>query len=172
VRFTFPKPAAEAVHHDFQQEMPMGRLTEILDNAQQRARTLGVPYNGAITPAEAHELLSLAPGAKLVDVRTRAEWDWVGRVPGSVEIEWQTYPGGQPNPDFLAALTQQVDPESLVMFLCRSGGRSHGAAMAAKAEGYTEVYNILEGFEGDKDTSGHRNAVGGWRLAGLPWVQS
>jgi rhodanese-related sulfurtransferase len=172
VRFGFPEPTAEAVHHDFLQEMPMGRLTEILENAQQRARSLGVPYNGALTPAEAHELLRLAPGAKLVDVRTRAEWDWVGRVPGSVEIEWQTYPGGQPNPDFLAALTQQVDPESLVMFLCRSGGRSHGAAMAAKAEGYTEVYNILEGFEGDKDASGHRNAVGGWRLAGLPWVQS
>ena len=150
----------------------MGRLTEILENARQRASALGVPYNGALTPAEAHELLTLAPGAKLVDVRTRAEWDWVGRVPGSVEIEWQTYPGGQPNPDFVVALRQQVDPESLVMFLCRSGGRSHGAAMAAKAEGYTEVYNILEGFEGDKDASGHRNAVGGWRFAGLPWTQS
>ncbi|MBL8532920.1 MAG: rhodanese-like domain-containing protein, partial [Betaproteobacteria bacterium] len=66
----------------------MGRLTQILETAQERARTKGLPYDGALTPAEAQELLTLAPGAKLVDVRTRAEWDWVGRVPGSVEIEW------------------------------------------------------------------------------------
>lgn len=150
----------------------MGRLTQILETAQERARTKGLPYDGALTPAEAHELLTLAPGAKLVDVRTRAEWDWVGRVPGSVEIEWQTYPGGQPNASFTAELKQQVDPESLVMFLCRSGGRSHAAASAAKQAGYTEAYNILEGFEGDKDAAGHRNSVGGWRKAGLPWVQS
>jgi rhodanese-related sulfurtransferase len=58
------------------------------------------------------------------------------------------------------------------MFLCRSGGRSHNAAALAKQNGYTEVYNVLEGFEGDKDAHGHRNTVGGWRKAGLPWVQS
>jgi rhodanese-related sulfurtransferase len=150
----------------------MGRLTEILETAQARAATQGLPYDGALTPAEAHELLGLAPGAKLVDVRTRAEWDWVGRVPGSVEIEWQTYPGGQPNPGFATQLAQQVDAEVLTMFLCRSGGRSHAAAAAAKQAGYTAVYNILEGFEGDRDGQGRRNNVGGWRRAGLPWMQS
>jgi len=150
----------------------MGKLTEILDRAQNRARQLGLPYDGALTPSEAHELLSLAPGAKLVDVRTRAELTWVGRVPGSVEIEWQTWPDGAPNPAFAADLKSQVDPESLVMFLCRSGARSSAAAATAKQLGYTEAYNVLEGFEGDKDALGHRGTVGGWRKAGLPWVQS
>jgi rhodanese-related sulfurtransferase len=150
----------------------MGRLTEILDRAQERARNQGLPYDGALTPAEAHELLSLAPGAKLVDVRTRAELTWVGRVPGSVEIEWQSWPDGAQNPGFVTELKSQVDPESLVMFMCRSGARSHAAAAAAKQSGYTEAYNVLEGFEGDKDPLSHRNTVGGWRKAGLPWVQS
>lgn len=150
----------------------MGRLTEILDAARARGEAQGLTYEGALLPAEAHELLSLAPGAKLVDVRTRAEWDWVGRVPGSVEIEWQGYPGGQPNPNFAQELVHQVDRESLVMFMCRSGARSHAAASVARQLGYTAVYNILQGFEGDKDPSGHRNTVGGWRHAGLPWIQS
>lgn len=150
----------------------MGRLTEILESAQERARNQGLPYDGALTPGEAHELLTLAPGARLVDVRTRAELTWVGRVPDSVEIEWQTWPDGAQNPRFAAELQSRVDAESLVMFICRSGARSHAAAAAAKQIGYTEAYNVLEGFEGDKDPLGHRNTVGGWRKAGLPWVQS
>lgn len=150
----------------------MGRLSDILEKAQARAKTQGLPYDGALTPVEAQELLSLAPGAKLVDVRTRAELTWVGRIPGSVEIEWQTWPDGAQNSRFDAELRAQVDPEALVMFLCRSGARSHAAAAAAKHAGYTEAYNVLEGFEGDKDPLSHRNTVGGWRKAGLPWVQS
>ena len=147
----------------------MGKLTEILNNARMRADELSLPYAGAVTPAESWELWNLAPGAKLVDVRTRAEWDWVGRIPGAIEIEWQSYPGGQPNHDFLAQLRRQVDPESLVMFICRSGVRSHNAACLANEAGYTESYNVLEGFEGDKDAAGHRGTTGGWRHAGLPW---
>lgn len=150
----------------------MGRLTAILETAQGRAKAKGLPYDGALTPSEAHELLALAPGARLIDVRTRAEWDWVGRIPGSVEIEWQVYPGGRPNPDFGVQLQQQVDREALTMFLCRSGARSHAAAAAAKEAGYTAVYNVMEGFEGDRDGEGRRNNVGGWRKAGLPWQQS
>jgi rhodanese-related sulfurtransferase len=125
-----------------------------------------------LLPAEAYELLQHAPGALIVDVRTRAELDYVGRVPASVEIEWQSYPGGQPNPDFLQQMERQVDKEALVMFICRSGVRSHAAAAAASASGYTQCYNVLEGFQGDKDAQGHRDAVGGWRVAGLPWYQS
>ena len=113
----------------------MGKLTEILNNARMRADELSLPYAGAVTPAESWELWNLAPGAKLVDVRTRAEWDWVGRIPGAIEIEWQSYPGGQPNHDFLAQLRRQVDPESLVMFICRSGVRSHNAASLATEAG-------------------------------------
>jgi rhodanese-related sulfurtransferase len=149
----------------------MGRLSELLGLAQQRARQANLPYEGALTPREAWEVLQSAPGAKLVDVRTRAELDWVGRVPGAIEIEWLAYPGNQLNPNFLAQLKHQVDPESVVMFLCRSGGRSHNAAMAAANIGYTQAFNVLEGFEGDRDANGQRNRTGGWRYAALPWQQ-
>ena len=149
----------------------MGRLTDILGLAQQRAQSASLPYAGALTPAEAMEIWQLAPGAKMVDVRTRAEWDWVGRIRDAIEIVWQTYPGNRPNPNFLAQLRQQVDREALVMFICRSGARSDGAARAASDAGYAEAYNVLEGFEGDKDANGQRNHIGGWRRAGLPWFQ-
>lgn len=149
----------------------MGKLTEILTLAAERGRALERPYQGELTPTEAHALLQLAPGARLVDVRSRAEWDWVGRVPGAVEIEWNQYPGGVRNPNFVAELKRQVDPEALVLFLCRSGVRSIGAANAAAEVGYNNSYNILEGFEGDKDANGHRGNIGGWRKAGLPWIQ-
>ena len=147
----------------------MGKLTELLNTARNRARELGLPYAGALTPKEAYEVWHLAPGAKLVDVRTRAEWDWVGRIPGAEQIEWMSYPANQPNTNYLAQLKQQVDPEALVMFICRSGVRSHNAACLASEAGYAESYNVLEGFEGDKDAEGHRGTVGGWRHAGLPW---
>lgn len=150
----------------------MGKISEILKIAQQRAKELNLPYAGAVTPAEAHQLLQSAPGAKLVDVRTRAEVDWVGRVPGAVEVEWATYPGMKQNPNFVAALEQQIDKEALVLFMCRSGHRSHGAATLATQAGYSECYNILQGFEGDKNADNHRNALNGWRAANLPWEQS
>jgi len=150
----------------------MGRLTEILQLAQQRARDLNLPYEGALTPKEADDVLRLAPGARLIDVRTRAELDWVGRIPGAIEIEWQTYPGNHPNPHFLTQLKHAVDHESLLLFICRSGGRSSSSAKAATEAGLPDCYNVLEGFEGDKDSNAHRGHVGGWRLAGLPWQQS
>ena len=149
----------------------MGKLTDILNLARQRAEALGRPYGGEVTPGEAYELLLNAPGARLIDVRTRAEWDWVGRVPGAVEIEWNQYPGNVRNPNFLVELKHQVDPESLLLFLCRSGVRSVAAATLASEAGYANCYNILEGFEGDKDAHSHRNNIGGWRKAGLPWIQ-
>ncbi len=150
----------------------MGKLTDLLRLARERAQQMELPYAGALTPAEAYEVWRLAPGAKLVDVRTRAEWDWVGRIPGAVEIEWLAYPGNKLNPSFLAQLTREVDPEALVLFLCRSGNRSDKAARLATEAGYPESYNVLEGFEGDKDARGQRNHIGGWRRAGLPWQQS
>ncbi|MBK9217522.1 MAG: rhodanese-like domain-containing protein [Uliginosibacterium sp.] len=150
----------------------MTSLSEILSLARHRAEHTKLPYSGATTPAEAYEIIQRAPGARLVDVRTRAELDWVGRIPGAVEIEWNTWPGGVPNPHFLTQLTRQVDQEALVLFICRSGARSHNAAMAAASAGYTACYNVLEGFEGDLDANGHRGAIGGWRHANLPWQQS
>lgn len=145
---------------------------DILAQAKQRGQTMNLPYAGALLPKEAYALLQQLPAAKLIDVRTRAEWDYVGRVPDSVLIEWNTYPAGQRNPDFLGQLLAQVaKSDAPVMFLCRSGVRSHHAAQAASQAGYSNAYNILEGFEGDKDARGHRNTVGGWRFAGLPWIQ-
>ena len=139
--------------------------------AQDRGRQLKLSYAGAVTPAEAHALLQ-AGAATLIDVRTEAEQHYVGAVPGVDGIEWNRYPDGQRNPDFLQDLERLVPKDRPVMFLCRSGVRSHGAADAATKAGWKEAYNILEGFEGDKDAEGHRSTVGGWRKAGLPWVQS
>ena len=150
----------------------MGKITAILQAAQQRAKELKLPYEGALYPAEAYEILQSAPGAKLVDVRSRAELDWVGYVPDAVEIEWAIYPNMKTNPHFIAQLEQQVEKEALVMFLCRSGVRSHHAAALATQAGYSDCYNVLEGFEGDMDNNQHRNNLGGWRAAGLPWEQN
>jgi rhodanese-related sulfurtransferase len=137
--------------------------------AADRAKQLQLPYAGALTPAEAHALMRA--GAKLVDVRTKPELLYVGRVPGSVPVEWQTYPGNAQNPAFLDQLSEAVEPGDTLMFLCRSGARSHDAAAAAAKAGWRDSYNVLEGFEGAKDAEQHRGSVGGWRKAGLPWVQ-
>jgi rhodanese-related sulfurtransferase len=143
-----------------------------VDDIKQKARDRGqqtkLPYAGAVTPAEAHSLMK--QGARLIDVRTDAENNYVGSVPGSDHIEWNTL-DGQRNPDFLKQLANTARKDEPVMFLCRSGVRSHHAAIAATQAGWQEAYNILEGFEGDKDTEGHRGKLGGWRKAGLPWVQ-
>jgi len=144
-------------------------IAAIKQAAADRAGQLKLPYAGALTPAEAHALMQA--GAKLVDVRTLPELLYVGRVPGSLPVEWQTYPGNHLNPEFLAQLAQVAKLEDILMFFCRSGARSHSAAAAATQAGWRESYNVLEGFEGDKDAAQHRNTVGGWRKAGLPWVQ-
>jgi rhodanese-related sulfurtransferase len=145
-------------------------MDPIRKTAAERAKTLGLPYAGALTPAEAAELMK--GGVKLVDVRTKPELQYVGKIPGSLAIEWQTWPGGKPNPEFVGELAAAVGKDEPVMFLCRSGARSHGAAEAAMRAGWKETYNVLEGFEGDKDAAGHRNTLNGWRKAGLPWTQT
>ncbi|HTP94871.1 MAG TPA: rhodanese-like domain-containing protein [Burkholderiales bacterium] len=150
----------------------MATLEEIRNAARQRAREMKLPYTGALLPAEAAQMLELEGSAKLVDVRSSAEWNYVGRIPGAVEIEWKSYPGMVPNPKFAEQLQQKVALDAPLMFICRSGARSHDTAVLANRLGYREVYNVLQGFEGDRDAHGHRNTVGGWRVAGLPWMQS
>src|SRR5688572_1203934 len=147
-------------------------IQALLQKAADRAKQMGLPYGGALTPDEAHEVWRNAPGAKLVDVRTRAESDYVGRIPGAVEIEILSYPGNRPNPEFVSQLQALVAKSAPVLFICRSGSRSHHAAPLAQAAGCGAAYDALEGFEGDRDPQGHRNTVGGWRAAGLPWTQS
>lgn len=145
-------------------------MDEIRRKARERGEQLKLPYAGALLPAEAFALMQA--GARLVDVRTEAEHHYVGAVPGSEHVEWSTFPDGTRNPEFLKQLENAAGKGETVMFLCRSGARSHNAAVAAMQAGWREAYNVLEGFEGDKDAEGHRNTVGGWRHARLPWVQS
>jgi rhodanese-related sulfurtransferase len=119
-------------------------------------------------------LLSADNAVKLIDVRTNAERDWVGRVaiPEAQHgaVQWSTYPGGVPNPQFLEQLAAVAARDQVLLFLCRSGVRSRHAAKLATENGYSQCYDILEGFEGDKDAEGHRKQVGGWCKAGLPWL--
>ena len=144
-------------------------IETIRKRAADRAKQKGLSYAGAVTPVEAHALMRA--GARLVDVRTKPEVQYVGRVPGSIPVEWETYPGNVPNPKFLEQLAEAVEPGETLLFLCRSGARSDSAATTAAKAGWPDSYNVLEGFEGAKDAEQHRGTLGGWRKAGLPWVQ-
>lgn len=117
------------------------------------------------------------PNAALVDVRTAAEWQFVG-VPDTSElgrptrlVEWVGFPSGAPNRGFVDQLREQGIEAGPVIFVCRSGQRSISAAIAATDAGLGPAYNVLDGFEGDLDQNGHRGVVG-WRAVGLPWRQS
>lgn len=134
-------------------------------------------YAGDVSPVDTWEALQADPRAVLVDVRTHAEWTYVGLPDLSplgrevVRIEWVSYPEGRVNERFLADLTDAgAGQDDAVYFLCRSGVRSVAAAEAAAAGGWRRAYNILDGFEGPHDADRHR-AVAGWKVAGLPWVQ-
>ena len=132
--------------------------------------TPGQGYAGDITPQLAHQWWQTGE-AVLVDVRSDAEREWVGFVPGALAIAWKQWPGMALSPEFDARIqTASPDPKKLLL-LCRSGVRSIAAAQRATTLGL-EAYNILEGFEGNPDARGHRGIVGGWRFHGLPWKQN
>ena len=132
-------------------------------------------YKGDIKPKEAFERLEAHPNAVVLDVRTPPEWIYVG-VPAIVRlvrVPWQTFPDMNVNPRFVEMVKQAgVTPENEVLCLCRSGARSALAAQALSAAGFEHCYNIAEGFEGARDDQGHRGTIGGWKAAGLPWVQN
>jgi rhodanese-related sulfurtransferase len=152
----------------------MSPSADLLQTARARGQASHLPYAGAMTPQEAHALLQSNPTVKLVDVRTNAERDWVGRVDVApaqhAAIEWSIYPGGAQNPQFLSQLAQLAEKDSVLLFLCRSGVRSQHAAKLATEHGYSNCFDILEGFEGAKDAAGHRKTVNGWCHAELPWL--
>ena len=136
-------------------------------------------YAGEATPAQAWDFLSANPKSILVDVRTPAEWMFVGTPDMSsigkkpVLLPWKLYPQFSLNPAFADGLAQTgAIADTPLFFLCRSGGRSLDAAIAMTAQGYTHCFNITGGFEGDHNAEGHRNSINGWRAAGLPWGQS
>jgi rhodanese-related sulfurtransferase len=144
-------------------------LDAIRDTAATRAQQAGAPMAGLLLPAEAWALHK-AGVLDIVDTRTLAERDLIGYVPGSLPIEWYDYPAKKRNEAFLDQLQARVPADRPVAFLCRSGVRSHHAAALATASGYQAAYNILEGFEGDRNAHGQR-VIAGWRVAGLPWRQ-
>jgi rhodanese-related sulfurtransferase len=136
-------------------------------------------YTGDVAPATAWKILSERKDAVLIDVRTRAEWNYVG-LPDLDSIakkpallEWQVFPNMQPNPEFVAALSGAVaNKEAPLLFLCRSGVRSAAAAKAMTAAGYSTCINVADGFEGPLDAQAKRGSAGGWKAAGLPWRQT
>ncbi|MEM9683138.1 MAG: rhodanese-like domain-containing protein [Pseudomonadota bacterium] len=138
----------------------------------------GDGYAGDILPKEAWEMLRNDETACLIDVRTDAEWRYVG-LPDLGELGkktycicWQLFPDNRLNEGFTEQVAAGgVKPHQTVLLLCRSGVRSMHAAIALTAAGFERCYNVAEGFEGDKDPSGHRGTVGGWKVAGLPWGQ-
>ncbi len=131
-----------------------------------------------VDPGEAAQVLAQTDGAILVDVRSKLEFDYIGHPVGAVNVMWKDYPDWQENPNFVAevkaALAAQGgdDPDRPILAICRSGARSLAAAKALDAAGYRNLYNVEQGFEGDKDAHGHRGTVGGWKAAGLPWEQT
>lgn len=139
-------------------------------------------YAGDLSATEAWNRLQNDPKAQLIDVRTVAEWNFVG-LPDLEEVarrvhcvEWQGFPTGAKNPGFTAQAAQMLgaagagkgDP---VLLLCRSGARSRAAAIALTAAGYEQAFNVAGGFEGDVDGQGHRGNLNGWKASGLPWRQ-
>jgi glyoxylase-like metal-dependent hydrolase (beta-lactamase superfamily II)/rhodanese-related sulfurtransferase len=126
-------------------------------------------YAGDVSAQLAHAWWQ-SGDAVLVDVRTDAEREWVGFVPGAVAVAWKQWPGMAMNPNFDDAVRAAVPAGKKAVFLCRSGVRSIAAAKRATELG-VESYNILEGFEGDPDSHAHRGVKGGWRMRGLPWRQ-
>lgn len=126
-------------------------------------------YAGDVSPQLAYQWF-LSGEAVLVDVRTDAEREWVGFVPGAVPLAWKQWPGMGMNPAFDEGLRAAVPAGKKVVLLCRSGVRSIAASRRATGLGL-EAYNILEGFEGDPNGQAHRNHLGGWRFHGLPWRQ-
>lgn len=133
-----------------------------------------------ITSSETFEALNSDPSARLIDVRTQAEWAYVGlpdltSTPGGepVLIEWQSFPTMAVSEDFGQALESACpDRSAALYFICRSGARSLAAARLMSAMGYERCFNVTDGFEGPSDANGHRGTVAGWKVAGLPWRQT
>lgn len=135
-------------------------------------------YAGDISAAEAWEQLKADPKTQLVDVRTVAEWNFVGLPDLSALgrqvlcVEWQAFPTGARNPGFVVEASQALDDKNApVLLLCRSGARSRAAAIALTEAGFGRAFNVAGGFEGDPDEEGHRGNRNGWKAANLPWRQ-
>ena len=135
-------------------------------------------YAGDLNPAQAWERLQEDPGCMLVDVRTDAEWNFVGLPDlsslgkATARVSWQVYPDMALNRDFVTEVTAQgVTQDNTVLLICRSGQRSRDAAIALTNAGFGPCFNVAEGFEGPPDEARHRGTTAGWKARGLPWIQ-
>lgn len=145
-------------------------LHPALEQARRQALAGALPYAGGVSPGEAWALAQ-SGAARLIDVRSAEERRFVGHVPGTVHVAWATGTSLTRNPRFVRELEAKVRKDEAVLLLCRSGKRSALAAEAAARAGFTAVFNVLEGFEGEIDAAGQRGKADGWRFHGLPWVQ-
>lgn len=144
---------------------------ESLQRARAEAERRGLAYAGGVTPAEAWALFSSGE-AQLVDVRSAEERKFVGQVPDSLHVAWAQGTALTRNPRFVRELESKVgSKDAVILLLCRSGKRSVLAAEAASKAGFKNVYNVLEGFEGELDAGQQRGHADGWRFHGLPWTQ-
>jgi len=152
-------------------ERPGVAIHPILEDIRSKAEQDVLGYAGGISPAEAWALVQTG-AAKLVDVRSNEELVFVGRVPEALHVAWATGTSLNRNPRFAKELEQRIGGKDVpALLVCRSGKRSVEAAKAATAAGFTAVFNVLEGFEGELDDRGQRGNLDGWRRAGLPWYQ-
>ena len=125
-----------------------------------------------LTPKQAHDALGSNPNTLLIDCRTEIEFFYVGHPVDAINVEWNTAPEFETNPHFSDEVLRMAGRKDRpIILICRSGKRSVDAGLALEQHGFTNVSNVLEGFEGDRDAQGHRNSSGGWRVAGLPWEQ-
>ena len=145
-------------------------LAEPLQSARAVALATGLAYAGGVTPAVAWRLFEQGQ-AVLVDVRSTEERKFVGHVPGSLHVAWASGTSLTRNPRFVRELEAKTGKDAVVLLLCRSGKRSALAAQAAAKAGLGNVFNVVEGFEGEIDAQRHRGTGDGWRFRGLPWVQ-
>ena len=132
-------------------------------------------YRGDLNPAEAFERIKKNPNAVLIDVRTQPEWTFVGlpQVERLVRVSWQVYPHMEVNGKFAAEVQAMgLGNDAEIFCICRSGARSASAATALTTAGFSNCWNVAQGFEGDKNAEGRRGASNGWKASGLPWVQS
>ncbi|MFT4266523.1 MAG: rhodanese-like domain-containing protein [Xenophilus sp.] len=152
-------------------ELLQQQLPPALEQAQAQAAEANLPYAGGVTPDVAWNLVQQGQ-ALLVDVRSTEERKFVGHVEGSVHVPWATGTALTRNPRFVRELEAKVGgKQAVVLLLCRSGKRSALAAEAAAKAGFSHVFNVLEGFEGELDERQQRGHADGWRFRSLPWVQ-
>ena len=125
-----------------------------------------------LEPKEAYEFLKKNPNSVFIDCRSEIEYLFVGHPVGALSVPWNDGPDWQVNPHFVGHVKVAASVDRPIVLICRSGNRTLDAGAALEKAGFTQVYNVLHGFEGELDVHHHRNSATGWRFEGLPWEQA